>query len=88
MLTAAFTLPMLRAAVPGSLDTVNVLWWVSLVWFLCFAAPWFVLAWSWRGPALETCMARWIIGMSIYLPVLGSILAAIFAGVIVSFAAL
>jgi hypothetical protein len=87
-LTAVFSLPMLRATMPGSLDPTETVWWVALLWTLFFAIPWATLVWSWRGSSLETCLARWQVAMAIYLPFLAIIMALVFAGIVVAFAAL
>ncbi len=86
-LTLNFALPLLGAAPPGGLErSVEMPWWAGGVWLLTFVCPWLTTYWAWQADSVETGTIRWMVGMSLYLPICGVILAAVLAGLIIALA--
>lgn len=85
-LTCDFALPLLRIDPLAPSHYPATSWWVSVVWGLAISAPGFLLIWSLKAETTEECMARWISGMSLYLPIIIILTLTMISGLVIAIA--
>lgn len=57
----------------------------AAVWLLVVLGPWAGFALALRAPDVPTALARWVVALSIYVPFVGAIVAAVLLGLVLPF---
>jgi hypothetical protein len=70
MLTKAYSLPMLRVEPGDPHERPVTKLWALVLWALFLAGPAIIAAWSLCGQNGEQAVTRWVMGLSLFLPVL------------------
>ncbi len=86
--TVDVALPLLRVAPGGPHREAVTSAGAAAVWLLVVLGPWAGLAWTFRAPDAPTALARWVVALSIYVPFVSAIAAAVFLGLVLPFGCL
>lgn len=86
--TLDVALPLLRVAAGGPHAESVTSPGAAMVWLLVVLGPWAGLAWALRAPDVPTALARWVVALSIYVPFVGAIAAAVLLGLVLPFGCL
>lgn len=79
-LTAALSIPLLRIGPDDPHERPVTKPWVGFVWFLLGFSPAILATWAFRASTMEDALARWVAGLSIYMPCFGAVALAVIAG--------
>lgn len=86
--TVDVALPLLRVAAGGPHAEPVTSPGAAAVWLLVVFGPWAVLAWALRAQDVPTALARWVVALSIYVPFVAAIAAAVLLGLVLPFGCL
>ena len=86
ILTNNISLPILLVAPPDPHNRPVFKWWVLLIWLHYLAAPTLITWYSLRAQDLTQCIARWVLGISLYLSLVLLFAIFIFGTLVIPFA--
>jgi hypothetical protein len=86
--TVDVALPVLRVAPGGPHQEAVTSPGAAVVWVLVVFGPWAGFAWMFRAPDVPIALVRWVVALSIYLPFVAAVAAAVLLGLVLPFACL
>jgi hypothetical protein len=86
--TLDVALPLLRVAPGGPHAESATSPGAAAVWLLVVLGPWAAFAWAFRASDVPTALARWVVALSIYVPFVVAMAAAVLLGLFLPFGCL
>jgi hypothetical protein len=86
--TVDVALPLLRVAPGGPHGEAVTSPGAAVVWLLVVLGPWAGFAWAFRAPDVPMALARWVVALSIYVPFVTAVAAAVLLGLVLPFGCL
>jgi hypothetical protein len=86
--TVNVALPLLRVAPGGPHQEAVTSPGAAAVWLVVVLGPWAGLAWALRATDVPAALSRWVVALSIYLPVVAAIAGLVLLGLALPFGCL